>query len=68
METKEKIISLLQENNLSVMKRLIAENKKLIQRTLNARKGLIFWNALYRGMSLEVVMVFMSCCARIGGR
>lgn len=41
------------------MKRLIDENKKLIQRTLNARKGLIFWNALYRGMSLEMARLLI---------
>ena len=42
------------------MKRLIDENKKLIQRTLNARKGLIFWNALYRGMSLEMARLLIA--------
>jgi hypothetical protein len=60
METKGKIISLLQENDLSAMKRLIDENKKLIHRTLNARKGLIFWNALYRGMSLEMARLLIA--------
>ena len=60
MEQKEKIISLLHENNLPAMERLIEENKKLVQRTVNAHKGLIFWNALYRGMSPEMVRLFLS--------
>src|SRR5262245_49840539 len=60
MEIKEKIIVLLQEDNLSAMKQLIDENKKFIHRTLNARKGMIFWNALYRGMSLEMARLLIA--------
>jgi hypothetical protein len=60
MKTKDEIINLLQENDLSAIKRLIDENKKSIQRTLNARKGLVFWNALYRGMSLEMARLLIT--------
>jgi len=59
MRDRETIIKFLYENNISEIKKLIEEDKKLIRKTLNARKGLIFWNALYNNMSPEMAKLLL---------
>lgn len=60
MKLKEKIINLLNGNDVDSMKRLIEENRGLIRRTVQARQGLIYWNALYSGISLEMAQLFIA--------
>ena len=59
MTRKERVLACLQNDDVNGMRLLIDENKGAVQRTINARKGQRYFNAISRGMSFDMAELLL---------
>ena len=59
MTKKEQILDCLTKDELALMKAFIDANRNQVKRTINARRGLHIRNALFYGLSLEMIRLLL---------